>query len=123
MHGLQAVNAMLRFVRQVVVSGVHIDVLRVAAAPGQLDCEQHRRLGWARVVGMVGVERFARDDAPAVLDLVVGNVVHAGMTGNVPLLLVMGLDLAEQLRRCLELVRRKVLVAHRQNMMFGEGTA
>jgi len=61
---------------------------------------------------MVGVERLARDDAPAVLDLVVGHVIDVGVAGDVALPLVMELNLAEELRGGLELVRRKVLLAH-----------
>ena len=72
---------------------------------------------------MVGVEGLARDDAPAVLDLVVGHVVHTGVAGDVALPLVVELNLAEDLRRGFELVRREALVAHHQHMMFGEGAA
>jgi hypothetical protein len=60
------------------------------------------------VVGVVGVERLARDDAPAVLDLVIGNVVHTGVAGQMALFLVVRLNLAEKLRSGLELVRGKV---------------
>ena len=74
---------------------MHVDVLGIAAARGQLDREQRRGLGRARVVGVVGVERLARDDALAVHDLVVGDVVHVGMAGDVALLLVVRLKLAE----------------------------
>jgi hypothetical protein len=102
---------------------VHIDVLRVAAARRQLDGKQHRRLGRARVIGVVGVECLARDDALAVFDLVVGYVVHAGMARHVPLLLVVRLNLTEELGGGRELVRREVLVAHDQHVMLGEGAA
>ena len=54
-------------------------------------------LGGARMVGVVGVEGLARDDAPAVHELVVGNVVHSGMAGDVALLLVVRLQVAEEL--------------------------
>ena len=72
---------------------------------------------------MVGVEGLARDDAPAVFDLVIGHVVDAGVAGDVALPLVVQLNFAEDLRRRLELIRRKVLVAHHQHVMFGEGAA
>src|SRR5260370_37054047 len=72
---------------------------------------------------MVGVEGLAGDDAPAVLDLVVGHVIDAGVAGHVALPLVVELNLAEDLRGGLELVRREVLLAHHQHMMFGEGAA
>ena len=70
---------------------------------------------------MVGVERLAGNDAPAVHELVVGNVGHVGVTGNVVLFLVVRLQLAEQLHRVLELFRREMLVAHDQHMMLGKG--
>ena len=63
------------------------------------------------------------DDAPTVLDLVVGYVVHAGMARHVALLLVVRLNLTEQLRRGRELVRRKMLVAHDQHVMLDKGAA
>jgi hypothetical protein len=69
------------------------------------------------------VECLARDDAPAVLDLVVGYVVHARMARHVALLLVVRLNLTEELRRGRELVRRKVLVAHDQHVMLDESAA
>jgi len=59
MHGLEPVDALPGFRGQVVIGIVHVDVLRVAAAAGQLDREQRRRLGRPRVVGVVGVERLA----------------------------------------------------------------
>jgi hypothetical protein len=40
-------------------------------------------LGRARVVGMVGVERLTPDNALAVHDLAVGDVIHAGVAGDV----------------------------------------
>ena len=123
MNGFEAVDPLLGVGRQVVIGVVHIDVLRVAAARWQLDREQHRRLGRARVIGVVGVECLAGDDAPAVLDLVVGYVVHAGMTRHVALLLVVRLNLTEELGRGRELVRREVLVAHDQHVMLDEGAA
>ena len=43
------------------------------------------------------------------------------MAGNVVFLLVVRLQLAEQLRRGLELVRHEMLVAHHQHVMRGEG--
>ncbi len=45
------------------------------------------------------------------------------MAGDVALLLVVRLHLAEELHRGLELVRREVLVAHHQHVMLGEGAA
>jgi hypothetical protein len=60
---------------------------------------------------VVGVERLARDDAFAVHDLVVADVVHVGVAGDVTLFLVVRLKLAEQLRGRLELTWREVLVS------------
>src|SRR5262249_46036744 len=59
----------------------------------------------------------------AVLDLVVGYVVHAGMARHVALLLVVRLNLTEQLGGGRELVRCKVLVAHDQHVTLDEGAA
>ena len=73
------------------------------------------------MIGVVGVECLARDDAPAVHELVVGDVRHVGMAGNVVLLLVVRLQLAEQLHGVLEVFRREMLVAHDQHVMLGEG--
>src|SRR5262245_9115853 len=70
-------------VGKVVVGVMHIDVLGIAAARRQFDGEQRRSLGRAWVVGVVGMERLARDDAFAVHDLVVADVVHVGITRNV----------------------------------------
>jgi hypothetical protein len=58
------------------------------------------------------VERLARDNAFAIHDLVVADVVHVGIARNVTLFLVVRLKLAEQLRSRLELTWREVLVAH-----------
>ena len=69
------------------------------------------------------MERLARDDASAVLDLIVGHIIDAGMAGHVALFLVVRLNLAKQLRGGLELVRREVLVAHHQHVMRGECAA
>ena len=69
------------------------------------------------------MECLAGDDAPAVFDLVVGYVVHAGMARHVALLLVVRLNLTEELGGGRELVRREVLVAHDQHVMLGEGAA
>src|SRR5262249_44670118 len=122
-NGLEPVDVSLGFVGQIIIGVVHIDVLRIAAAGGELEGERHGGLGRAGVVGVVGVERLAGNDAPAVLDLVVGNVVHAGMTRHVALLLVVQLNLAEEPRSGLELVGPKVLLAHHQHMMLGECAA
>ena len=58
---------------------------------------------------MVGVERLAGNDAPAVHELVVGDVGHVRMAGDVVLLLVVRLQFAEQLHGGLELIRGKML--------------
>src|ERR1700687_5929814 len=73
------------------------------------------------MVGVVGVEGLARDGELAVHDHVVGDVIDVGVAGDVLLFLVMNLQLAEQPRRNLELVRIEMLVAHDQYMMFGAG--
>jgi hypothetical protein len=62
--------------------------LSVAAARGQFDCEQRRGLGRARVVGVVGMERLTRNNVFAVYDIVIGNVFHVGVAGDVALFLV-----------------------------------
>ena len=67
------------------------------------------------------MECLARNDAPAVHELVVGYVRHVGVAGNVVLFLVVRLQLAEQLHRVLELFRREMLAAHDQHVMLGEG--
>ena len=54
---------------------------------------------------MIGVEGLARDDALAVHDLVVGDGVDVGVAGDVVLLLVVRLQLAEHLSGGFELVR------------------
>src|ERR1700716_3501407 len=82
-NGLHPVDSLLGVLGQVFVGVVHVDVLRVAAAGGQRHREQRRGVGGWGVVGMVGVELFAGDDAPAVLDLIVGDVVNSGMAGDV----------------------------------------
>ena len=86
-------------VRQVVIGAVHADVLRVAATRGQLHGEQRGGLGRRRMVRVVGVEGLARNDALAVHDLVVGDVVDVRVAGDVVFLLVVLLQLAEHLRR------------------------
>src|SRR5205807_6488278 len=91
MNCLQPVNALFGVLGQIVIGVVHVDVLRVAAAGWQFDREQCRGLGRARVVGVVGVECLARDDASTVVELVVGNIVHAGMAGDMALLLIVRL--------------------------------
>ena len=73
------------------------------------------------MVGVVGVKGLARNHALAVHDDVVGDVIDVGMAGDVLLLLVVDLQLAEHLRRSLELLRVEVLVAHDQDVMLGEG--
>src|SRR5262249_42138715 len=74
------------------------------------------------MVGVVGVERLARDDAPAVYDLVVGDIVDAGVARDVSLFFVMRLNLAEELHSGLELVGQEMLVAHHQYVMLSKGT-
>jgi hypothetical protein len=108
------------FRRQVVVGLVHVDVLRVAAARRQLDREQGGRLGRARMVGVVGVERLARDDASPVHELVVGDIGDVRVPRDVVLLLVVRLQIAEQLHGGDELVGREMLVAHDQHVMVDE---
>jgi hypothetical protein len=70
---------------------------------------------------VVGVERLTRDNALAVHDLIIGDVKHVGVAGDVALLLVVLVKLAEYLRSGLELLRGEVLVAHHQHVMLGEG--
>ena len=53
--------------------------------------------------------------------IVVGDVIDVGVAGDVLLFLVVKLQLTEQLRRSLELLRVEVLVAHDQDVMLGEG--
>src|SRR5580658_6918863 len=74
------------------------------------------------MVGVVGVERLARNDPLAVHDLVVGDVVDIRVAGDVVFLLVVLLQLAEHLGRGLELLGRKVLVADHQHVVGDEGT-
>jgi hypothetical protein len=100
---------------------MRVDVLGVAAGRGQIDREQRSRLGRLRVIRMIGVEGLARNDALAVREFFVGDVIDVWVAGDVALFLVMRLKLAEYLRRCLELVRREMLVADHQHMTLGEG--
>ena len=44
---------------------------------------------------MIGMERLTRDDALAVCDLVIGDIIHLGVAGDVALFLVVRLKLAE----------------------------
>ena len=67
------------------------------------------------------MERLARDDAFAVHDLVVGDVVDVGVAGDVTLFLVVRLKLAKQLCSRLELTWRELLVAHHQDVPLGKG--
>ena len=66
------------------------------------------------------MERLARDDALAVHDLVIADVIHLGMAFDVALALVVGLQLPEQLRRGHELLRAEMLVADDQDVMIGQ---
>ena len=52
-------------------------------------------LGRARVVGVIGVEGLTRDNALAVHDLIIGDIKHVGVAGDVALLLVVLLKLAK----------------------------
>jgi len=70
---------------------------------------------------MVGMERFTRDDPPAIDDLLVGDILDGRVAGDVAFFLVMGMKLAEQLRSGLKLIRSKVLVSHDEDVMFGKG--
>src|SRR5262245_45634509 len=74
------------------------------------------------MVGMVSMECFARDNSLAVRDLLVGNVFQVRVAGDVALLLVVRLKLAEQPRGSLELLWREMLVAHHQHVTFDKGT-
>src|SRR5262245_40836511 len=69
---------------------------------------------------MIRVKSLTRDNALSIHDLVVGDVIHVGMSGGVMLLLVVFLQRSEDLRGDLELLRRKKLVAHHQHMMVDE---
>jgi hypothetical protein len=92
---LQRIDFSLGGLGRIIIGIVHIDVLSVAATRGQFDCEQRRGLGRARVVGVVGMERLTRNNVFAVHDLVIGNVFHVGMAGDVSLLFVVRMKLAE----------------------------
>ncbi len=110
MHRLEPIDAPLGGFGQIVIGVVHIDVLGIAATRRQIDREQRRRLGRRRVIGMIGVERFARNHALAVHEDVVGDIIDVGMAGNVLLFPVVNLQLAEHLRGGFELARIEVLV-------------
>jgi hypothetical protein len=99
---------------------------RAAARPAgrrQIDRDQRCGLGGPRVVGMIGLERFTRDNGLAVPDLVIGYMVHVGVAGDVMLRLVVPLELAEHLRGDLELIQREARVAHHQHVTLGKGAA
>ena len=95
MNRLQPFDLLLGVLGKIIIGIVHIDVLGIAATRGQFNCEQRRGLGRARVVGVVGMERLTRNNAFAVYDLVIGNVFHVGVAGDVALSLVVRLKLAE----------------------------
>ena len=63
----------------------------------------------------------ARYNAPAAHDLIVGDVIDAGITKDGVLLFVMRLNLAEKFHSGLELVRLEMLVAHHQDVMLDKG--
>ena len=107
--------------RQLVVGEVHVDVLRVAAVARQRHRIEDRRLGRGRVVRMVGVEGLARDHPPRAEKFLVGDVVHLRKAGDVQLLLVVRLELAEHLHRLLEIRRLVFLLADHQHMVLGPG--
>src|SRR4029453_4996935 len=92
---LQPFDLLLGVLGKIIIGIVHIDVLGIAATRGQFNCEQRRGLGRARVVGVVGMERLPRITPFAVYDLVIGNVFHVGVAGDVALSLVVRLKLAE----------------------------
>jgi hypothetical protein len=73
------------------------------------------------VIGVIGVEGLARDDAPTVHNLIVGDVIDAGIAGDVVLPLVMRLNLAKELHSGLELVRPEMLAAYHQYVMLDKG--
>src|SRR5215813_12663926 len=89
--GASAASATLRPSASAVVKAntSRIDMAHLA------HCEQRRGLGRARVVGVVGMERLTRNNVFAVHDLVIGNVFHVGMAGDVPLFFVVRMKLAE----------------------------
>ena len=68
------------------------------------------------------MEALARDDALAIHDLVVGDVVDVRMARDMRLLLVVWLQLAEHLGGLLEAFGRQVLVANHQHVVVGKRT-
>ena len=70
---------------------------------------------------MVGVESLAGNHPLAVHEDVVGDVIDVRMAGDVLLLPIVNLQLAEHLRGAFELVRFEVLFAHDQHVMLGKG--
>src|SRR5579859_2642452 len=120
MHGLQTVDALLCRVWQIVVGAVHVDVLRVAATAGQRDREQRRGFRWRGMVRVVGVKTLAGNDALAIHDLIVGDVVDVRMAGNMGLPLVVLLELTEHLGGLLEPLRRQLLITDHQHMVVGK---